>query len=668
MEKPLSFKFYEETSYEDAGPYLSENILITCDGCGGAGGFLHRVDPHKIDSFQKIKKLILPDEVDESSDEFLKEYFSPIYENPEKDRTSAFWASRIALARYIYFLNDEDFEYDRAGEYVSKGLNAVKEELELKVPASVGSKTLLPTTLVSIALLNADKKRFDAEVSWAGDSRAYLLTENGLRQLTIDDEDETGAITNFFTAKDDYHTVMHHKLYKNLEKRCALFVCSDGLFDNYSDLDFEYLLLALMNEANSIEEYRDKLAEFYNKRKSDDCTMAFTALGFEDYEDMKNHFSSRNEYISELHAQYLKYRDYLMLKQKPELFDDYYNKIVSRTNDKKRDILEAIASEYKEKGASSFINDELVVKIKEKSDALLKEAQIAYEEKKKENLLAIKNLLAEAPAMVGVEKLFREEVFEDESKPLYQELKALQDKLMEAQWEIDFFEKEKGQFATVCDTILSVINRLFDALDNAGVCAKEDLCKKYYDFKEELLQGRCSRESLKQLIDLTADLNHNPDFKEQYFKFEKYELRANKAMMCQDFIDKNKPEFARILDQLFENIDDVYANMDECPYSGLIFTLLDEIREMEAKTHTSLAIDTKMILEYLMEEGAEAIVNQRLKLGLNPTCIDRFYNPSLLKNLIALYEANNGGSEEFHDFFEKYQKFNEEIMSLVIAD
>ena len=664
MENPLSFKFYEETSYEDAGPYLSDSTMIVCDGCGGAGGFYHHVDPNLIDSFEKIKELVLPEETDETSDEFLKEFFSPIYEEPLTNRTSAFWASRIALARYIFFLNDKDFDYERAKDFVSEGLDAVAKKLNLEKPL-IGSKTLLPTTLVSISLLNADKKRFEAEVCWAGDSRAYILTKDGLKQLTIDDEDETGAITNLFTAKEGHETFMNRKEFKNIEKPCALFVCSDGLFDNFSDLDFEFLIHGLMNEATDIEDYRNKLVAFYNKSKSDDCTMAFTALGFENFDEMKAYYKDRFEYVSNLHAKYVTYRDYLLLKQKPELYEDYLSKIVSRTNDKKDSIIMAIEEELSKEGHSPLIDDEFMVKLKDKVSKRQLEEEKHFQEKKIEVVNYIRDYIIDHIPSITVKGFFDYGAANEEQEEILSKLYDLSDEMDKAYARTIEFEQEKSEYDIECQTFIDKINQLVKALAAAGIIDEEDALKRASEFEEKMKQGVIDLEALNELLPLMGKLLDQPDYEQTFIRFNSFTVKAARYPEDVAFINENKEIFAGYIRKLFEEVDVIYPLIRDGYLNGEIATMLEELRGLEPTYAREVAVNHAVLIEYLKNEDSKDLVLRRLKLGQAPTCIDRFYNASLLKNLITLYQANNGGSEDFNNFYEEYEKFNRDVMSLV---
>ena len=662
-DKVLSFSFYEETSYEDAGPYLHGNKMIVCDGCGGAGGFYHVVDPDKIDSFDKIKKLVLEDEHDDSSDWFLEEYFKPIYEEPKVNRTSAFWASRIALARFAFFVRDVKDLQDEAFAYVSDGLKHVAKELDLKAPL-IGSKTLLPTTLVAISVLNSDKKHFDAEVCWAGDSRAYVMSKDGLKQLTIDDEDDSGAITNLFTAKEDFETKMHLRNY-SLAQPCALFTCSDGLFDNLSDLDFEYLLLELMDEANSIDEYKEKVREFYHAHKSDDCTMAFMAFGFDSYQNMKDYYQERREYVRNLHHQYVTYRNNLELKEKPERYEDYLQKIISRTKDKQKDILNTIFAEYHKNGQCNLISEELKKEIAKEYATNLDKQKEEYEKTKAEAITLIKDEIAIRIVDTPIDHYFDNNLLNDEQKAIIEPVLEKQHDLIEASMRTNLFNHDKEKYVRLCENLINTVNRVFDAFDSIGIAERKVLAEGRSGLEEKLKEGKWEKEEIEPLLDIVANLNNDKEFKENFLEFANYESRLNRARIDADYIEKQSQALLKALEPLYEKPDELLDIGLYFHFDFLARYALEKVRKMKLSKEGGSALTLEIIMEYLENKGPEKIVECRLKAGHEETCIDKFYNVTLLKTLITYYEVMNKGSEEFDNFYEEYLKFNKDVYSLL---
>lgn len=664
MPEDLKFRFYEATSNEDAGPYLSDTRMIVCDGCGGAGGFYHHVDPELINSFEKIKSLVLPEEEDESSDEFLKEFFEPVYTEPDKDRTSAFWASRIVLSNFIYCFTDKDIDEAKAKKRAIRGLAHIAKTLDFKLP-SIGGKTLLPTTFVEVSLSYLDTDKPSADIFWAGDSRAYIFNEEGLKKLTIDDEDETGAINNLFCIHKDLKTKLHYYK-KDFKKKCIIFVCSDGLFDNFSDLDFEYILSALMQESNSIQEYHDKLVAFYNANKGDDCTMAFNAIGFKDFNEMKEHFKSRALEVDTLWKQeHHEFKESIKLKNNPGLYDDLFQKTVVRTNDKKRDILAAIANEFKNNGSCNLVNDDLLEEIEKANNKEKEKALLDLEKAKNDHIEDIYKAVSVLLDSVPLNSIFVFEKGKDYQDKILKELGKEQYRLIEAKNRMNEFEKDRIQYMNLCDTLLSHTQRIVSILQRANFLGDHALKDNYESFKEKLVNGRYNLSDIKPLISLVATMRNDPSYEEEFSKYADYAERKVQYDKDRQMVHEKTLEIIKGLEPLFKNVGDLYQIIRRIGTSESIQTILKFVEEAEEKVNkVSGAINAETIINYLTEAGAEKLVEIRLKLGETTTCIDRLYNSNSLITLIKYYKAKNTLSDDFEAFYEKYVAFNQNVDSL----
>ena len=275
VNEKTSFKMYEKFStHEDADPYIDENLLVVCDGTGGAGAFKHHIPSKYLDSLEKIKKLVLPEDTNGCLDKHLEVLFKPILESTEEiqNRTTAFFASRIVLPRFIYAMKlFPHEEKEKIVEFTADGLRRFAKKFDLRkdIPDNPGN-ALLPTTLVAININKETETEVDFDVYCAGDSRAYVISKNGLQQLSKDDEEDE-SITNYFAVKEN--PIILNSRHYCLQKPCLLFVCSDGIFDAAAVKDYlrlEYALLGYMAESHSFNEWRDKLQkELYARVKSD---------------------------------------------------------------------------------------------------------------------------------------------------------------------------------------------------------------------------------------------------------------------------------------------------------------------------------------------------------------------------------------------------------------
>ncbi len=304
--KNVTFKFYSVLKNEDAMPFIGDDLLVAADGLGGAGSAVHAIDRAKHpDMRSEIFSGAFGDLPQISSG--LLRYFEELIEPmaDEKDDTSALWASRIAIARCVYALTEGGFKgaalddkkvrADLA-EFIAKGLHGAVEKFGLE-NGKYDDQLLLPTTLAFIRFTEGENSVI-AEAVWAGDSRLYALTPSGLKLLSVDDEDDSGAITNLFYA--DNPKVRLNYIHHEIGKPCILMAVSDGIFDPFvphEHLGVEHTLLSAISQSGTAEELADNLRGFFDGVHGDDATMAFVSFGFDGIADIKKTLEQRTERI-----------------------------------------------------------------------------------------------------------------------------------------------------------------------------------------------------------------------------------------------------------------------------------------------------------------------------------------------------------------------------------
>ena len=154
-----------------------------------------------------------------------------------------------------------------------------------------------PTTVAAFrAGLDDDK----AYVYWCGDSRCYVLDEEGLHQVSADDSAiqdamralrEDAPMTNVACASHPF--VLHRKALV-LEKPCLLFAATDGCFGYLpSPMAFEHLLLDTLIRSGSTEDWKNRLEKEIGKVAGDDYTWVCLAHRFSSFRQMKRLFRKR---------------------------------------------------------------------------------------------------------------------------------------------------------------------------------------------------------------------------------------------------------------------------------------------------------------------------------------------------------------------------------------
>jgi serine/threonine protein phosphatase PrpC len=250
---------------EDADPILRDGpdlgLAAVFDGMGGAGG--------------------------------------TVYDTPDGSRSGAYLASRIArrvVEEHLLGLLTPDRPLP--GEATATELHdalegALQDALAaLHAPASrLRSRLLraLPTTMALGALQRAEPDGADwiCHVLWAGDSRVYACTADGLQQLSIDDLRDAGdamtnlqrdsVISNAISADTDFR-INHRRV--PLRAPFVLVCATDGCFGYLrSPMHFEAMLLRTLMDAGSEEGWSTALQEEIAAVTGDDASLVAIGVG-----------------------------------------------------------------------------------------------------------------------------------------------------------------------------------------------------------------------------------------------------------------------------------------------------------------------------------------------------------------------------------------------------
>lgn len=307
----FAFNLPAPKKYEDSDPFRiitpNHGLLAVADGLGGTGSC-----PHTLPADEAAQALFIQRAYPGLDASFYSAALKEIFADPvngQVTRTSAFISSRIVLPNFVALMKDldltslgDDAVFERrlaeVSAHIKDCLGAVAEAFHLVVSAAV--EQLLPTTLAAIIYQYDEDGQLWANTLWAGDSRAYAyFAEEGkdkavsLVQLSQDDEDEGGTITNYFLFAPERVTLIHHRLYK-LPSKAILFVCSDGLFDPFGDtseaLAIDVNLLGaisgvptspfLHNVDLQAEQWSANLQTLYREHyQQDDISVALSVVG-----------------------------------------------------------------------------------------------------------------------------------------------------------------------------------------------------------------------------------------------------------------------------------------------------------------------------------------------------------------------------------------------------
>ena len=371
------FRFYSVLKNEDAAPYSDSRLLVAADGLGGAGSTVHVIDREKYDDFAAELYEAAYGDLNVDEDEEFKNWLVNVWLKDmadDKDDTSALWASRIVIARFVYALTrsksakegtldiSDKKTQQKLFAFVGRGLERVADRFDLQ-SGKYSNQLLLPTTLAAIQYTEEENDVI-AESLWAGDSRCYALTPNGLFSLSQDDEDGSGAINNLFYLGDEdaVRQEFNYKKFK-IPKPCVLMTVSDGIFDPfdaYSHFGVECVLLNHIKNCSGFDELAESLKVNFDRIHADDATMAFTMFGFEDYNDLQEKLSQRTD---KMLAMWEKFAE---MKSRVDVSDDedeVAGYVRNRTSDKFPGVITELLNSLQGDGETDFAVTETLKEI-----------------------------------------------------------------------------------------------------------------------------------------------------------------------------------------------------------------------------------------------------------------------------------------------------------------
>jgi len=173
----------------------------------------------------------------------------------------------------------------------------------LKIMGSMVRK--FPTTM-AFAYAEKHAEGIIVHAIWAGDSRVYIIDEDGLAQVTKDDTEvddaydnlmNDGAMTNVLSSDGKFH-LNYKSIY--ITRPTIVFAATDGCFGYVtSPMEFEYLILYDLVNHETPEEFRISLWKTLADYAGDDLAMGIMSFYCGSYSNMRQIFARRLEYIEE---------------------------------------------------------------------------------------------------------------------------------------------------------------------------------------------------------------------------------------------------------------------------------------------------------------------------------------------------------------------------------
>lgn len=234
-----------------------------------------------------------------------------------RNRTGAYIASR-AVAGAVQWLFDNDLFTDdgeenarRIHDVMVKSLAVCKAHSGAEGSSKLrGSMAKAFPTTAAIVLCTARSGAISLDCYWAGDSRVYLLDEDGLAQITDDDLDGLdayenisgdGVLTNVVSADKSFQV---HFCRVSSAKPFLVFAATDGCFGYIpTPMEFESFLLENLFAATSMAQFERRISRSLEKIAGDDYTLAGAAFGYETFPALQQALLPRGRRLQETYIQ-----------------------------------------------------------------------------------------------------------------------------------------------------------------------------------------------------------------------------------------------------------------------------------------------------------------------------------------------------------------------------
>lgn len=270
ISKPARDNFGEDSFY--CAKSNRSAVVSVFDGCGGLGA-------RKYETFQGHTGAYIASRIVSGA---VHDWY---HENYKKS-----WKIAQKLASNI-------------DEYIRKAYKVCEQYgvERLKIRGSMVRK--FPTTL-ALAYAEWDGEGIVVYILWAGDSRVYLLDENGLAQLTKDDTEvedalenlmSDGAMTNVLSSDGNYQ--IHYKTLR-LTEPALVFAATDGCFGYIpSPMEFEYVILKSLVNSNTPMLFKKDLRTRLAQYAGDDLALGLMSFNYGDFGSTRDSFAARLKYL-----------------------------------------------------------------------------------------------------------------------------------------------------------------------------------------------------------------------------------------------------------------------------------------------------------------------------------------------------------------------------------
>ncbi len=248
-------------------------------------------------------------------------------------RTGAYLASRVVSGATRDWFELGEALADNASEAAARLEVRARDYLRMSRAALCEQSAMLGTiskelpTTCAVVIAQGDAVEAELRSFSAGDSRCYLLDEDGLHQLTADDLRGYDAMENLHADARLTNVINASERFEirvkvvPISRPCVAFAATDGCFGYLpTPMAFEHLLLSTLSEAASPNDWEARLRAAFAALAGDDATLCGLSLGFGGFARLKATLALRLAHVTERYVEGWAERS---LEDQRALWDEY---------------------------------------------------------------------------------------------------------------------------------------------------------------------------------------------------------------------------------------------------------------------------------------------------------------------------------------------------------
>lgn len=264
------------------------------------------------------------------------------YQSQNGNHTGAYIASRRVKKTcedFIRKVKSFELNIEELSKKIKEELTKAKEEIGIK--SSALRSSIIRTLPTTMAIVTAEKREEDILINsyWCGDSRNYILTKDGLKQISIDDlVNPQDPLENLRNDEALSNCISQDKSFEIRCRYCGCFrepiiiiSATDGCFGYLkTPMHFEYVLLESLMKSNNCKEWENYIIKYLQPISGDDFSLSLSFISNGSLAYWKNILKERFNFIKEHFIHPIELIEYEIIELEDKLENskkDLYNEI-----------------------------------------------------------------------------------------------------------------------------------------------------------------------------------------------------------------------------------------------------------------------------------------------------------------------------------------------------